>query len=164
MESKGWSERRRRFTATSRNLLQGCGNFVTNSGSRCDQIAIAFSWGPSNAYRCLYRGTAASPALAGCFHHQGLSNFIAGRLAPRLRVRHTHDELVRRLGSIFDLGFRWQPRSESRDGQHPGRHLSPLVSPPTSLKIEGVAGWLKDSCLVASNGGGYACKEAHHSH
>ena len=96
--------------------------------------------GPSNAYRYLYRGTAASPALAGCFHHQGLSNFIAGRLASRLRVRHTHDELVWRLRSIFDLGFRWQPRWESREGQHPGRHPSPLVSPSTSLNVEGVAG------------------------
>ena len=64
-------------------------------------------------YRYLYRGTAASPALAGCFHHQSLSNFVAGRLASRLRVRHTHDELVWRLGSIFDLGFR-RPRRESQ--------------------------------------------------
>ena len=69
--------------------------------------------GLSNAYHYLYRGTAASPALAGCFHHQSLSNFVAGRLASRLRVRHTHDELVWRLRSIFDLGFR-RPRRESQ--------------------------------------------------
>ena len=55
-------------------------------------------------------------------------------------VSDTHDELAWRLRSIFDLGFRQQPRWESQDGQHPGRHRSPLVSPSTNLNVEGVAG------------------------
>ena len=75
--------------------------------------------GLSNAYR-YSRGTAASPALAGCFHHQGLSNVIAGHLAPRLRLRHEHDELAWRLRSIFDLGSRRQSRWEAETANVPG--------------------------------------------